>query len=64
MGKRIYCALIGTVEQFERVPKDNNILEIKDAHTYWDDTSGTIMVVASQEWRDYLTGKSDMRPED
>ena len=65
MGKQIWRGLIGTVDQFnERVPKDDNILEIKDARIYWNDENNTIMVVASQEWRDYLTGKSDVRPQD
>jgi hypothetical protein len=63
MGKQIRNAAIGTAEQFEHVPKDDNILEIKDARIYWNDHNNTIMVVSSQEWRDYLTGKSDVRPE-
>lgn len=37
--------------------------EIKDARIYWNDKDNTIILVASQGWRDYLTGKSDVRPE-
>jgi hypothetical protein len=63
MGKQIWRGLIDTEEKFERIPKNDDILEIKDARIFWNDANGTIMVVASEEWRDYLTGKSDVRPE-
>ena len=63
MGRYIRNGMIGTAEQFERIPENDNILEIKDARIYWNDANGTIMVVAPEEWRDYLTGKSDVRPE-
>lgn len=64
MGKYVRRCLIGTANQFnERVPRNNDITEIKDARIFWNDVNGTIMVVASQKWRDYLTGKSDVRPE-
>lgn len=63
MGKQIRRGEIGTAEQFECIPEDDNMLEIKDARIFWNDANGTIMVVASKEWRDYLAGKSDVRPE-
>lgn len=59
MGKQIWRAVIGTTEQFEGIPKDDRIMAIKDARVYWIDHNNTIMVVASQEWRDYLTGRRE-----
>ena len=63
MGRFIRRGKIGTEEQFEHILKDDDILEIKDARIFWNDANGTVIVMASQEWRDYLTGKSNVRPE-
>lgn len=35
--------------------------KIEDAEIYWG--NGVVAVVASQEWCDYLSGNTDVRPE-
>ena len=62
MGRIICRTLVGTRMAFESNRKSLGDLErIENAEIYWG--NGTIAVIASQEWCDYLHGKTDIRPE-
>ena len=34
-------------------------LKIEDPDVYWDERSGTLIVLTTPEWQQYLTGKTD-----
>lgn len=56
--KSIAKGYIGVKEQFERHAEQfDDLLKIDNAEIYWSDKKESIIVVASPEWRDYLTGK-------
>lgn len=62
MSRVIYHTLAGTRASFEKNRNlFGNLAKIEGAEIYWG--NGTIAVVASQEWCDYLHGKTDIRPE-
>lgn len=62
MGRTIYRMLAGTRMSFEEKRSSfGDLAKIENAEIYWG--NGTILVVASQEWCDYLHGKSDIIPE-
>lgn len=60
---RVICrTLIGTRAGFEKNRSSlGDLAKIEGAEIYWG--NGTIAVVASPEWRDYLVGVTDVRPE-
>lgn len=63
VGRRIYRTLVGTRMTFEKNRSSlGDLAKIENAEIYWGD-NGVIAVVASQEWCDYLHGKTDIRPE-
>jgi hypothetical protein len=64
MGRYIRHGVVSTEDKFNKlIERYDDMTEIKDARIYWNDKDNTIILVASQWWRDYLTGKSDVRPE-
>lgn len=60
---RVICrTLVGTRAAFEENRcRLGNLAKIEDAEIYWG--NGTIAVIASKEWCDYLHGRTDVRPE-
>ena len=64
MGRSIQRGMVGTENDFNKlISRYEDMTEIKNARIYWSDKDCTIILVASQEWKDYLVGKSDVRPE-
>ena len=62
MSRMLRRALIGTKPDFEiHRTQLSGLTKIEGAEIYWG--NGTIAVVTSQEWSDYLHGKTDIRPE-
>ena len=62
MGRVIRSIRVGTRTSFENAISNlGNLAKIDDAEIYWG--NGTIAVVTSKEWSDYLSGKTDVRPE-
>lgn len=62
MGRIIRSIRVGPRVRFESVKhKFGDLAKIEGAEIYWG--NGTIAVVASQEWCDYLSGNTDVRPE-
>lgn len=62
MGRVIRSIRVGPRATFENArSKFGDLAKIEDAEIYWG--NGVIVVVASQEWCDYLSGNTDVRPE-
>ena len=58
--KHIAYVYIGTKEGFVHFSDQHDgLVKIKNAEIYWIAESGSIVVVASPEWRDYLMGRKD-----
>ena len=58
--------LPNVIETYEKeseiIAKFNDVAEIKNVRAYWDFEMRRIIVIASQEWKDYILGKCDARP--
>lgn len=62
MGRPIYRIMLGTRMTFNKhMGSISDLAKIENAEIYW--RNGTMVVIASQEWCDYLHGKTDVRPE-
>ena len=62
MGRIIRSIRVGQRASFEKARKNfGDLAKIEDAEIYWG--NGTIAVVASKEWCDYLGGITAVRPE-
>lgn len=64
MGRVVRSIRVGPRATFERARRTlfgGDLAKIEGAEIYWG--NGSIAVVASQEWCDYLSGKTDVRPE-
>lgn len=54
--------LVDTQDGFRLIasnPSYDDILKIENADVYWSNKNGAVVVVTTQEWKDYLLGKSD-----
>lgn len=60
MGRQIRSIRVGTQENFKRILNSVKLYQI-DGNAYWSEDGGLYMV-ASQEWTDYLTSRSDEIP--
>jgi len=59
MGKRITRSLIGTEETFHHfMSRYPDAVKIENAEVYWSDKDGALGIIASNEWRNRLIGKS------
>jgi hypothetical protein len=55
MGKCIRKSLIGTKDKSSKLLNNYiGVRKIEGADVYWHDESGTLFVLTSQEWKDYL----------
>lgn len=64
MGRSIRRGIVDTKNNFNKlISRYEDMTEIKNACIYWSDKDCTIILVAPEEWKNYLVGKSDMQPE-
>lgn len=64
LGRHIRCCTIGTTTDFsDNADRFGEIHQIRNADVYWGD-NGNLIVVASEKWKQYLTGESEVIPDD
>lgn len=61
MGRPVTHIRIGTEEDFEHRLKTLNLERINQGFLY-DTKTGDVYCIADQDWKDYLTGKTDEVP--
>lgn len=60
--RRVYKSLVDTKDKIHLLtsnPDYADMLKIENADVYWNDKNGAVIVVTTQEWKDYLLGKRD-----
>ena len=63
MGRLINRGFISTKDERDKVKLIcSDAVKIEDADVYWSHKNGAILVLASQEWKDYLCDRSDTPP--
>lgn len=63
MSKIIHKSYVGTTENLhDFLQRYADALKIENAEVYWLEESGSVVLFASQEWKEYLTGRSDILP--
>lgn len=56
--------MIGTTTDFfDNADRFGEIHQIRNADIYWSD-NGNLIVVASERWKQYLAGESEVIPDD
>jgi len=63
MPHRIYGFSVGTQEEFDHKINRGGVTMIANADVYWGQ-NGTLYLVVSKKWKDYLIGATDEMPGD
>lgn len=62
MGRVVCRTLVSTTMNFDKQHSLGDLVKIENAEIYWG-SNGTIAVVASKEWCEYLSGETNTIPE-
>ena len=58
MGKQIKHGIVETVNRFDEIAlRYDDMRKIPNADIYWSDKDSTVIVITTQDWKDYLMNR-------